>query len=109
MIIYKCDKCEKRIEGNVFDLILLPHFDGEVKYSDRESFHLCAKCVGNFGLWMIDKEKSKDTRTEQPTSVQTDGEKHTCSNCKHGYKQINDEPCHSCDLSIFDKWEAYNG
>lgn len=81
--LYKCDKCEKIIAGNVFKLKLSSGCSDE-----SEVFHLCNKCVGNFGLWIIRKE--------------ADGK--GCYNCKYCSLKVTEEPCEICDHN--DKWEA---
>ena len=90
-MFYKCDKCGKEIDGTVFNLSLAPIYstvyNGEHPEYKGEYFNLCAKCVGNFGLWMI---KNDDA--------------HGCYNCKHCSSKITQDPCDICLYN--DKWEA---
>lgn len=87
MKLYECDKCKNIINGNVFKLKLSPVILDEQTIAEGETFHLCGKCVANFGLWMTRKEDSKG-----------------CYNCKYCSRKITQEPCLICEYNS--KWEA---
>lgn len=106
MIQYKCDKCKKVINGNVFGLDAYQVHDPNLKII--HTYHVCSTCYANFGLFMMNNPESSSDSENSVNFESGNYLEQNCGTCKYEYTSELKEPCKTCNgrMTGYCNWEA---